>query len=113
MNNILVFCEITEEQQIAEVSLELCSKARKLADSLSYRLDAIVIGNDIRNIEEQLYPYGVDSIFYLSDFRLSSYQTIPFFSISTAESKSSIPYFDLIIFSFLQSSGAKIHPANT
>ena len=32
MNNILVFCEVTEEQHIAEVSLELCSKARKLAD---------------------------------------------------------------------------------
>ena len=53
MNNILVFCEITEEQQVAEVSLELCSKARKLADRLGSRLDAIVIGNDIKNIEEQ------------------------------------------------------------
>ena len=96
MNNILVFCEITEEQQIAEVSLELCSKARKLADSLSYRLDAIVIGNDIRNIEEQLYPYGVDSIFYLSDFRLSSYQTIPFFSIITKLISEETP--DIVLF---------------
>ena len=51
MNNILVFCEISEEQQIAEVSLELCSKARKLADRLNARLDAIVIGNEIKNID--------------------------------------------------------------
>ena len=83
MNNILVFCEVTEEQHIAEVSLELCSKARKLADRLNSRLDAIVIGNEIENIEGQLYPYGVDSIFYLSDSRLSFYQTLPFFSTLT------------------------------
>lgn len=83
MNNILVFCEITEEQQIAEVSLELCSKARKLADRLSARLDAIVIGNDIKDIEEQLFPFGVDSVFYINDSRLSFYQTLPFFSTIT------------------------------
>ena len=96
MNNILVFCEITEEKHIAEVSLELCSKARKLADSLSYRLDAIVIGNDVKNIEEQLYPYGVDSIFYLSDSRLSSYQTMPFFCVITKLISEETP--DIVLF---------------
>ena len=96
MNNILVFCEITEEQHIAEVSLELCSKARKLADRLNARLDAIVIGNDINNIEGQLYPYGVDSILYLNDSRLSFYQTLPFFSTITKIIKEETP--DIVLF---------------
>ncbi|MBQ5689709.1 MAG: electron transfer flavoprotein subunit alpha/FixB family protein [Bacteroidales bacterium] len=96
MNNILVFCEVTEEQHIAEVSLELCSKARKLADRLNSRLDAIVIGNEINNIEGQLYPYGVDSIFYLEDSRLSFYQTLPFFSAVTKLIKEETP--DIVLF---------------
>ena len=96
MNNILVFCEVTEEQHIAEVSLELCSKARKLADRLNSRLDAIVIGNKINNIEGQLYPYGVDSIFYLEDSRLSFYQTLPFFSAVTKLIKEETP--DIVLF---------------
>lgn len=96
MNNILVFCEVTEEQHIAEVSLELCSKARKLADRLNSRLDAIVIGNEIENIEGQLYPYGVDSIFYLKDSRLSFYQTLPFFSAITKLIKEETP--DIVLF---------------
>ena len=96
MNNILVFCEVTEEQHIAEVSLELCSKARKLADRLGSRLDAIVIGNEIKNIENQLYPYGVDNIFYLNDHRLAFYQTLPFFSTITKIIKDETP--DIVLF---------------
>ena len=96
MNNILVFCEVTEEQHIAEVSLELCSKARKLADKLGSRLDAIVIGNEIKDIENQLYPYGVDNIFYLNDHRLAFYQTLPFFSTITKIIKDETP--DIVLF---------------
>lgn len=96
MNNILVFCEITEEKHIAEVSLELCSKARKLADRLSSRLDAIVMGDNIQNIEEQLYPYGVDSIFYLDDNRLSFYQTLPYFNAITKLIQEETP--DIVLF---------------
>ena len=96
MNNILVFCEITEEKHIAEVSLELCSKARKLADRLGSRLDAIVMGDNIQNIEEQLYPYGVDSIFYLDDKRLSFYQTLPYFNAITKLIQEETP--DIVLF---------------
>lgn len=80
MNNILVFCEITENNRIAEVSLELCSKARKLANKLKFKLEVIVIGNNIKDVEEQLFPYGVDIIDYLNDSRMAFYQTLPFFS---------------------------------
>ena len=54
MNNIFVYCELTEERTIADVSLELLSKARKLADELSCKVEAIVIGDKTDNLEETL-----------------------------------------------------------
>ncbi len=83
MNNIFVYCEVTEEGTIADVSLELCSKAKKLANELKIQLEAVVIGNEVKDIEKQLYPYGVDVINVAQDKRLFPYQTLPHFSIIT------------------------------
>lgn len=77
MNNIFVYCEI-EDGQVAEVSLELLTKAKKLSRELGCQLEAIAIGANVDSkIEEQIYPYGPDSIFIASDDRLSPYQTLP------------------------------------
>jgi electron transfer flavoprotein alpha subunit len=43
MNNIFVYCEV-ENGVVADVSLELCTKGRKLADRLKCKLEAVVIG---------------------------------------------------------------------
>ena len=83
MNNIFVYCEITEENYIADVSLELISKARKLADELKVKVEAVVCGFDVKELENTLYPYGVDVINYADDKRLFPYQTLPHFSIVT------------------------------
>lgn len=83
MNNIFVYCEITEERTVADVSLELLSKARKLAEELKCQLEAIVISDKVEGLEQTLYPYGVDIINYAQDSRLFPYQTLPHFSIVT------------------------------
>jgi electron transfer flavoprotein alpha subunit len=83
MNNIFVYCEITEENHIADVSLELISKARKLANEIKVNVEAVVIGNNVIDLEKTLYPYGVDVINYANDKRLFPYQTLPHFSIIT------------------------------
>lgn len=84
MNNIFVYCEITEDGTIADVSLELCSKGRKLANELNVQLEAIVIGSNLKNIDtNQLYSFGVDVINMADDARLFPYQTLPHFSIVT------------------------------
>ena len=84
MNNIFVYCEITEEGTIADVSLELCSKGRKLANELKVQLEAIVIGSNLKNVDtKELYSYGVDVINMADDVRLFPYQTLPHFSIVT------------------------------
>ncbi|MDR0971939.1 MAG: electron transfer flavoprotein subunit alpha/FixB family protein [Bacteroidales bacterium] len=83
MDNVLVYCEVTEEKTIAEVSLELLSKGRKLANELKVKLEAVVISDEVNLLEETLYPYGVDIINYCRDERLFPYQTIPHFAIVT------------------------------
>lgn len=78
---ILVYCELTEKNTIADVSLELCTKGRCLADQLNTTLEAIVCGNDLNGIENQLFPFGVDNVLVASDARLAPYRTLPHFSV--------------------------------
>ncbi len=59
MNNVFVYCEI-EDGQVLDVSLELLTKGRELANRLNCKLEAIVLGSDFKNIGEQVFPYGVD-----------------------------------------------------
>lgn len=80
MNNIFVYCEI-EDGGLAEVSLELLTKGRKLADSLKCKLEAIVAGSNLKGIEKQIFPYGVDVVHIADDPRLYPYQTLPHTSV--------------------------------
>ncbi len=79
--NIFVYCEITEEGHIADVSLELCSKGYKLAKELKVKLEAVVIGSELDNAAEELVPYGVDTIYLAEDKRLFPYLNLPHSSI--------------------------------
>ncbi len=81
MNNIFVYCEVTEDGLIADVSLELLSKGKKLAIDLNVKLEAVVIGYKVSNLESQLYPFGVDVINYADEERLFPYTTLPHASI--------------------------------
>ncbi|MCX6280809.1 MAG: electron transfer flavoprotein subunit alpha/FixB family protein [Bacteroidetes bacterium] len=81
MNNIFVYCEVTEERSIADVSLELLSKGRKLADDLKVKLEAVVIGHKVIKPEALLYPFGVDVIHYADDEKLFPYTTLPHASV--------------------------------
>lgn len=80
MNNIFVYCEM-EEGQVAEVSLELLTKGRTLANQLNCKLEAVVIGHQLDNIAEQILPYGVDILYVADNNRLYPYQTLPHSSI--------------------------------
>jgi electron transfer flavoprotein alpha subunit len=80
MNNIFVYCEV-EEGIVAEVSLELLTKGRSLANQLSCQLEAVVIGNGLKGVEKQILPYGVDVLYVADDPRLEPYTTMPHSSI--------------------------------
>ena len=53
MNNVFVYCEL-EGTTIADVSLELLTKGRKLANQLNCQLEAIVAGSGLEGIEKQV-----------------------------------------------------------
>lgn len=76
MNNILVYCEI-EEGKVADVSLELVSKAAKLAEELKCKVEAVVAGHKLDKVEEQILPFGADIIHKADAKVLSPYTTLP------------------------------------
>ena len=77
MNNVFVYCEI-EGTTVAEVSQELLTKGRKLADQLGVELHAIVAGTGIRSkVEDQILPYGVDKLFVFDGEGLFPYTSAP------------------------------------
>lgn len=81
MNNIFVICEI-DEGKIADVSLELMTKGRSLANELKCKLEALVIGYKMEGIENELYTYGADKVWVADDPKLEFYTTLPFTSIA-------------------------------
>lgn len=76
MNNIFVYLEI-EDGIVGDVSLELLTKGRTLADQLKCKLEAIAIGYQLDKIGEQVFPYGVDILYIADDKRLSPFTTLP------------------------------------
>jgi electron transfer flavoprotein alpha subunit len=81
VNNIFVICEL-DEGKIVDVSLELMTKGRSLANQLSCKLEALVIGHKLDGIETELYQYGADKVWIADDPRLEIYTTLPFTSIA-------------------------------
>lgn len=77
MNNVFVYIEI-EGTEVREVSQELLTKGRKLANELKAELEAVVIGTGIKGkVEEQILPYGVDKLFVFDGEGLFPYTSAP------------------------------------
>ena len=77
MNNVFVYIEI-EGTEVREVSQELLTKGRKLANELGVELHAVAIGTGIKGkVEEQVLPYGVDKMFVFDAPELFPYTSAP------------------------------------
>ena len=76
MNNIFVYCEI-EDGKVADVSLELLTKGRVLADTLGCELEALALGHDLEGIETELAKYGADTVHVADCECLAPYRTLP------------------------------------
>jgi electron transfer flavoprotein alpha subunit len=79
-HNLIVYCEF-EDGKVADVSLELLTKGRVLADKLGIKLEAVVAGDNLKDVEKQILPYGVDTVYKVEDRRLSPYTSLPHSSI--------------------------------
>ncbi|MBI5475092.1 MAG: electron transfer flavoprotein subunit alpha/FixB family protein [Ignavibacteriae bacterium] len=76
-NDVWVFIE-QRDGRPAEVSFELLSKGRKLADSMSSLLKAVVIGDDVQTIAADTFRFGADEAVVVSHPQLKHYRTIPY-----------------------------------
>lgn len=80
MNNIFVYLEI-EDGVVGDVSLELLTKGRSLADQYKCHLEAVAAGYQLEKVAEQVFPYGVDVLHVADDRRLAPYTSLPHTSL--------------------------------
>lgn len=81
MNNVFVYCEI-DGTTIEDVSLELLTKGRKLANQLGVELEAIAAGSGIKgHVEQQILSYGVDKLHVFDAEGLYPYTSKPHTSL--------------------------------
>ncbi len=81
MNNgsqeVWVFVE-QHSGQAVDVSLELLSKGRKLADTLRAPLKAVVIGHKLDQAVKESFRFGADEVLRVDHPDLGDYRTLPY-----------------------------------
>ncbi|MBV7276724.1 electron transfer flavoprotein subunit alpha/FixB family protein [Clostridiaceae bacterium UIB06] len=61
--------------ELQKVSLELIGKGTKLAEKLGTNLTAVLLGDKVDNIADELIQYGADRVVYLEHTLLKHYST--------------------------------------
>lgn len=67
-----------EDGALHDVALELCGKARQLADQLGVRVGAVLAGHQVAGLADRLIAQGADHVYLVEDSRLAHYQTLPY-----------------------------------
>jgi electron transfer flavoprotein alpha subunit len=67
-----------EDGSLSEVVLELCGKARELADRLGVKTGAVLPGSNVSGLASRLIAQGADRVYVVDDPRLAHYQTSPY-----------------------------------
>jgi electron transfer flavoprotein alpha subunit len=75
--DVWVVCE-QHDGELAEITLELVSRGREMADFLRSRLCAVALGEHTHLMSEQLFAYGCDVIYSAEDPQLAQYSTLPY-----------------------------------
>ena len=73
-NGVWVFAE-QREGQLQKVSLELLGEGIKIADKLGSKLTALLIGNKVQNLVEDLSRHGADEVLVVDAPELEHYTT--------------------------------------
>jgi electron transfer flavoprotein alpha subunit len=74
---VWVFAE-QEDGSLHDVVLELCGKARELADRLGVKVGAVLPGANLDGLPRRLITQGVDRVYVVDDPKLGHYQTRPY-----------------------------------
>jgi len=71
---VWVFAE-QRNGRLEDTPIELMSKARHLADALSVKLVAVILGGGVRDLAARLIQYGADKVYVVEHPLLRIYQT--------------------------------------
>ena len=74
---VWVFAE-QQDGELHDVSLELCGRARKLADQLGVRVGAVLPGKGVTPSAQRLIAQGVDNVYLAEDDQLEYFRTDPY-----------------------------------
>ncbi len=75
--NVWVFAE-QEGGKLADVSLELVSKACDLAAQLGTKVEAVLLGNNVGHCVDTLFSYGCSNVYLAEDERLEPFTVLPY-----------------------------------
>lgn len=73
-SGLWVFIE-QQKGQIRKVSLELLSQGRKVADELGLELGAVVLGEGVSNLANEVIYYGAEVVYIVDNPQLANYTT--------------------------------------
>lgn len=71
------------DNELLQVSLELISEGRKLADDLGTDLSAVLLGSEVKGLSKELIVYGADKVYLVEDDELKYYRTGPYAKVIT------------------------------
>lgn len=74
---VWVFAE-QEDGNLNDVSLELCGRARSLADRLGVKVGSVLPGNGVKKLSSDLISHGVDRVYSVDHPELAQYRTLPY-----------------------------------
>jgi electron transfer flavoprotein alpha subunit len=74
---VWVFAE-QEDGSLHDVALELCGKARELADRLGVGAAAVLAGAEVGGLGPRLVAHGADKVYVVDHPRLAHFQTLPY-----------------------------------
>lgn len=74
---VWIFAE-QEAGALHDVALELCGRARQLADKLNVKVGAVLAGWNVRELAYRLIAQGADVVYLVEERRLADYQTQPY-----------------------------------
>jgi electron transfer flavoprotein alpha subunit len=81
-NTVMVFVQ-QDDGEVAEVSLELISKARDLADQVKAKVSAVLVGHNMKKAAESLIPHRVDQLIVVDHKGLAHYTPVPYTKVLT------------------------------
>jgi electron transfer flavoprotein alpha subunit len=93
--DVWVFIE-QNEGQIVEVSLELLGKGRELADTLGSRLVALLCGDQVSGLAQEVIQCGADYVLLADHPELAQYRTLPYSRVASDLVREHRPYIFLI-----------------